>query len=82
MTVHFSRAKTLGQEIRNSKTSANKLLDDVEDHVNLIKIGAFENMARYNDGCAENCPTVNHETQQNQARSIIKSLGHINDQEE
>lgn len=82
MSIHFSRAKTLGQEIRNSKTSANKLLDDVEDHVNLIKIGAFENMAKYNDGCAQNCPTITHQTQKNQARNIIKSLGHIYDQEE
>ena len=64
MTVHFTRAKNLGQEIRASKTSAHKLLDDVEDHVNLIKIGAFEKMARFGNGCDEeaNCPTSTHES--------------------
>lgn len=55
---------------------ATNLEDDLEDHIKLIKIGAFEKMANYH------CKKESHkEIHENRAKEMIKSLTNLGHEE-
>jgi hypothetical protein len=75
LSIRIDKAKQISEEIRVSKSMASGIEDDIEDHLKLIRIGAFEKMANYHLTSSEKPSSLKKSG--GGAKEIIKQLANF-----